>query len=107
MQPKWAASSEMILRTVHMTFQPESVSAFLALFERHRDDIAGQPGCHSVLLIQDPGAPHRMGTVSVWEGEEALNAYRHSDLFGEVWPATKALFAEPPVAKTHSLLWAT
>lgn len=97
----------MILRTVHMTFQPERVGEFLALFERHRRQIASQPGCTSVQLIQDPAEPHRMGTVSIWESEDALNAYRNSALFGEVWPATKALFAEPAVAKTHSLLWAT
>ena len=97
----------MILRTVHMTFQPERVGEFLALFERHRRQIASQPGCTSVLLIQDPAEPHRMGTVSIWESEDALNAYRNSALFGEVWPATKALFAEPAAAKTHSLLWAT
>ncbi|MAC17280.1 MAG: hypothetical protein CMC97_03175 [Flavobacteriales bacterium] len=42
----------------------------------------------------------------VWEGEQALNAYRNSPLFGTVWPATKALFSEPPVARSHDLLWA-
>ena len=97
----------MILRTVHMTFKPESIGDFRELFERHRNEIAQQPGCRSLQLIADPEAPYKMGTVSVWEGEEHLNAYRHSPLFGTVWPATKALFAEPPVAKTHDLLWPT
>ena len=97
----------MILRTVHMTFRPECVDAFLQLFEQHREAIAGQPGCQSVQLIQDPRAPHCLGTVSVWEGEQALNAYRNSPLFGTVWPATKALFASSPSAESHRLLWSS
>jgi heme-degrading monooxygenase HmoA len=35
-------------------------------------------------------------TISKWDDVESLNAYRDSKLFGEVWPATKALFKEGP-----------
>ena len=97
----------MILRTVHMTFKPEATEAFLSLFEQHRQAIAHQPGCHSLQLIQSTENPEEMGTVSVWENQEALDAYRHSALFAVVWPATKALFADLPHAKSHRLLWAS
>ena len=97
----------MILRTVHMHFRPEAIPEFLALFETHRNAIAGQPGCHAVHLIQSPDAPERMGTVSLWESPGDLEAYRQSDLFGTVWPATKALFASKPAAESHRLLWSS
>ena len=97
----------MILRTVHMHFRPEAVPAFMALFETHRDAIAAQPGCQGVHLIQSSAAPERLGTVSIWDTEADLDAYRHSALFGTVWPATKALFASNPSAESHRLLWSS
>lgn len=97
----------MIQRIVHMTFKEEALPSFMALFEQHRDDIAGQPGCHSLLLVQDVGDPSTISTISLWEDAESLDAYRKSALFGKVWPATKALFAAPPEAHSHTLLWAS
>jgi len=35
-------------------------------------------------------------TVSRWDSEKSLNDYRMSELFGEVWPETKRLFAAAP-----------
>ena len=35
---------------------------------------------------------------SFLENEEALNAYRHSELFRSTWAKTKVLFAEKPIA---------
>ena len=97
----------MILRTVQMHFRPEAVSEFLKRFEIHRDAIAGQPGCQWVHLIQSPEHPERMGTVSLWETQDDLDAYRMSALFGTVWPATKSLFASRPHAESHRLLWSS
>jgi quinol monooxygenase YgiN len=97
----------MILRTVHMHFRPEAVPEFMALFETHREAIAAQPGCRGVHLIQSPDSPERLGTVSIWDSASDLDAYRHSALFGAVWPATKALFASSPSAESHQLLWSS
>jgi len=97
----------MILRTVHMTFKPEAVPEFLILFAQHRKAISQQPGCRSVQLIQSVDTPEELGTVSTWDNQESLDAYRHSALFAVVWPATKALFADRPQAKSHQLLWAS
>jgi quinol monooxygenase YgiN len=97
----------MIVRIVHMHFAPENTEAFLALFDAHRAAIAAQPGCHSLQLVR--GLNHRecISTISQWDSQTHLDAYRHSALFGEVWPATKALFSAPPQAESHELLWAS
>lgn len=97
----------MIVRIVHMYFAPENTAAFLALFETHRSAIAAQPGCQSLKLVRGLDDPTCISTISKWDSQTDLDAYRHSALFGEVWPATKALFSAPPQAKSHELLWAS
>lgn len=91
----------MLLRTVRMTFRPDAVPAFHALFQASRAQIAAQPGCQSLALWQDPRYPNVLTTVSLWESASALDAYRASDLFRSTWARTKPLFAAPPVAISH------
>ena len=81
-----------------MTFDPAQVPAFLALFQASENRIRRQPGCQHLELWQDAGNPAVYCTYSHWDDAAALDAYRASGLFGEVWPATKQLFAAPPVA---------
>ena len=88
----------MLIRIVRMTFEPEQVPAFLALFRESKDRIRAQPGCQHLALWQDATDPAIYCTHSHWNDARALDAYRQSALFGEVWPATKRLFAAPPVA---------
>ncbi|MBF9222459.1 putative quinol monooxygenase [Hymenobacter ruricola] len=88
----------MLIRVVRMTFAPEQVPAFLNLFHATKHRIRQQPGCRHLELWQDAASPNVYCTYSHWEDEAALNGYRKSELFGEVWPATKKLFAAPPVA---------
>lgn len=97
----------MIVRIVHMHFNQEDVPTFLALFERFREDIASQPGCRKLHLTQHSDHPHQYSTLSIWDDQAALDAYRHSALFGAVWPSTKALFSAPPEAESHALIWAS
>ena len=97
----------MIQRIVHMRFKTDALPSFMALFEEHRHDIAGQPGYHSLQLVQEVSDPLTISTISLWEDEHSLDAYRKSALFGKVWPATKVLFAAPPEAHSHTLLWAS
>ena len=97
----------MIVRIVHMEFIPEKRTAFLNLFERYKADIAGQQGCRDLKLVQDAVHDSRISTVSLWDSQTDLDAYRNSTLFAEVWPATKALFAAPPTAQSHTVLWAS
>jgi len=88
----------MIKRIVRMEFQPDRVDDFLAIFNASKAQIRHFPGVHSLELLRDKGQPNVFYTLSEWESEEALNAYRHSELFGQVWPQTKALFAGKPLA---------
>lgn len=91
----------MLLRTVRMTFQPERLAAFHALFAATRARIAAAPGCRSVELWQDPRYATVLTTVSLWDGPDALDAYRASGLFRKTWAETKPMFAGPPVATSH------
>lgn len=88
----------MILRIVKMTFQPENISTFTALFNKQKSAIRNFPGCTHLELWNDLDAPHVFFTYSHWENPEALDSYRHSPLFKETWAATKILFSAKPEA---------
>ena len=81
-----------------MTFAPEQVPVFLAIFRESENRIRQQPGCRHLELWQDSDNPAIYCTYSHWTDAAVLDAYRKSALFGEVWPVTKRLFAAPPVA---------
>ena len=87
-----------IRRLVRMTFREDALPEFMELFHRSKQQIRNRPGCLHLELWQDAGAPHICTTFSIWESQEYLDQYRRSELFGQVWPATKTLFAEAPVA---------
>ena len=91
----------MIVRIVRMTFKPEKTEEFLAIFRSSRPLIRAFDGCRHVELLQDLHQPNIYSTYSLWDSEEHLNAYRRSALFGQVWPATKALFAGKPQAWSY------
>jgi heme-degrading monooxygenase HmoA len=88
----------MITRFVKMSFQPEKVSEFLALFRASRNKIAGFEGCKSLELLNDINDPTVFFTYCIWEEEEFLAKYRDSELFNEVWGRTKILFKAKPEA---------
>jgi len=79
-----------------MTFTQETLKQFEAIFRKHENAIGDQPGCFKVELVEDSTNPLVRATVSIWDSEESLNDYRKSELFGEVWPETKRLFAAAP-----------
>nr|WP_262903421.1 antibiotic biosynthesis monooxygenase family protein [Hymenobacter psoromatis] len=83
---------------VRLTLHPERVSDFLALFRASESHIRQQPGCRHLELWRDADQPHIYCTYSYWDDDTALDAYRRSALFGEVWPATKRLLAAPAQA---------
>ena len=87
-----------------MTFQPEMLPAFLVLFHQSKDQIRAMPGCRHLELWQDSDTPHICTTFSIWDSQEHLDAYRKSELFGQVWPSTKSMFSSKPVAfSVHQL----
>lgn len=94
----------MIKRIVKMSFQPEKVEDFKAIFKENWKLIAGFEGCSHVELLQDQLHPNVFFTYSIWDKESSLEKYRESDLFNSVWSRTKVLFNDKPQAWTvHQL----
>lgn len=81
-----------LLRIVRMDFSPEKVSGFMEVFNASKQKIRAFPGCLYLALHTDLHHENVKYTYSLWESEEALNLYRHSELFKTTWAATKVLF---------------
>ena len=96
----------MIQRIVRMEFRAEEIEAFKALFEENKEKIRGFEGCNALKLLQDVNKPAIFFTYSVWNSEDDLNNYRHSELFAKVWKATKLKFAGRAEAWSTDLLHA-
>lgn len=88
----------MIKRFVKMTFKPEFVTEFTTLFNSKKEFIAAVEGCTHLELLQDTSNPNVFFTYSRWKDESYIEAYRHSDLFIDVWAKTKILFDAKPEA---------
>lgn len=91
-------NTDKLIRIVKMTFDPSRVKDFQKMFDQVKDRIRGFEGCSFLELYQDRDEPSIFFTYSYWEDEQALNRYRHSDLFKEVWSQTKKGFREKPLA---------
>jgi len=90
----------MIKRIVKMTFEPDADAAFLDIFHSSAPGIRAFPGCLHLELLRADRPDNVFFTFSFWTGEEALHAYRHSDLFATTWAKTKQLFSDRPQAWT-------
>ncbi len=88
----------MLKRMVKMTFQKDRIADFLVIFEESKNLIRNFPGCQHLELLHLEDQPEVMFTFSLWDGPEALEAYRQSDLFRNTWSKTKVLFAGKPEA---------
>ena len=90
----------MITRFVKLTFKQEHIHEFISIWHESRDKIADFEGCHFVEMHQARSPDNVCFTHSLWDSEEALNAYRHSELFAMTWARTKILFDGRPEAWT-------
>jgi heme-degrading monooxygenase HmoA len=81
-----------------MEFRDGETQNFERIFNAKKKDIAAMSGCQSVRLLGDINTPNIYMTYSIWENTDALENYRKSDLFKEVWSQTKMLFAAPAQA---------
>jgi heme-degrading monooxygenase HmoA len=88
----------MFIRIVKMRFHEDKIVAFLANFETVKHHIRSFEGNQFLELYQDKNDPRIFFTYSYWENEAALEKYRNSILFYEVWSYTKALFSDKPEA---------
>ena len=84
-----------------MTFRPDALADFLAMFEEVSPRIRGFAGCQHLELWEDARYPNILTTYSHWDSADALDAYRHSELFQTTWAKTKPLFAAPTVAHSQ------
>lgn len=85
-----------------MEFRDEAILDFEKIFKESSPFIRSFEGCSHVEMCLDPLKKNVRYTFSQWESEEALNAYRHSELFEKTWAKTKVLFSAKPSA--YSLL---
>ncbi len=87
-----------------MTFREGEADTFLAIFHKSAEHIRAFPGCEFLALHRDVDKQEVFFTYSRWKDAEALEAYRHSDLFQKTWASTKILFAARPEAWSLGLV---
>ena len=95
----------MIKRVVKLTFRQDEIETFLKNFEKNKLKIRNFDGCHHLELWRDKHQSNIFFTYSFWENENKLNAYRHSELFKNVWSKTKILFTDKPQAWSIDSVW--
>lgn len=97
----------MIVRIVKMTFEASETEAFQELFQRNKEKIRGFEGCEFLELYRDKNDRNIFFTYSYWQDEAALENYRVSPLFKEVWSETKKLFSAKPEAWSVDKVWSS
>ncbi len=88
----------MITRIVKLEFREDKTQDFLRFFDTINHIVNEFPGCFGMKLYQDIDRPNIVMTYSHWENQEALNRYRDSPEFGQIWPKIKPWFQEKPQA---------
>ncbi|MEO6884235.1 MAG: antibiotic biosynthesis monooxygenase family protein [Bacteroidia bacterium] len=84
----------MIKRIVKMTFIPEKIDEFLSVFNASKNKIKSFEGCSHLELWKENASKNIFFTYSFWASAEALENYRNSETFKNIWSKTKPLFAE-------------
>ncbi len=94
----------MIVRIVKLTFREEEIETFKQVLEESKENIRAFPGVLHLQMLQSADDPCIFFTYSHWDNAQALENYRHSELFKNTWAKTKPLFAEKAEAwSTHQL----
>jgi quinol monooxygenase YgiN len=88
----------MIVRIVKMKVKEADVSVFQQYFTASFEKIRHFEGCHELALYTDVNEAGVVITYSRWENENALNAYRDSQVFKQTWEKVKPLFIAKPEA---------
>ncbi|WP_316819993.1 antibiotic biosynthesis monooxygenase family protein [Pedobacter gandavensis] len=93
----------MLIRLVKMQFNADFVEEFQENFKALQPQITAFKGCSSVQLLKDKNTENQIFfTISHWEDEADLEAYRCSPLFRETWARLKPNFSTK--AEAWSLL---
>jgi len=88
----------MLIRIVRMTFNENNIDDFLTMFKDTKSKIRQFKGCQHLVLLKDADQSNVFMTYSIWEGPEALEEYRQSELFKTTWQKTKKWFSAKPIA---------
>jgi len=88
----------MLVRIVKLTFREDEIDTFLNIFKPHRVAIEKFDGFISLELLREKSNSKVFFTHSHWQNEAALENYRQSVYFREIWSKTKVLFADRPEA---------
>ena len=84
----------MIKRIVMMELLPGREASFLDIFEDAKKEIRAMSGCEGLEVLRSDQEGHvSVWTISFWQSEDDLNAYRSSALFKKTWSAVKPLFS--------------
>lgn len=89
-----------ITRIVKMHFQAQAAEAFAQFAHTIQPTISSFEGCLHLQILRDTTHPTLYFSYSVWQSDQALQAYRQSDFFRQTWAQTKQGFAEPAQAWT-------
>jgi quinol monooxygenase YgiN len=93
----------MLIRVVQLDIQEDKTSLFLELYAGHQQTISQNKGCLQLQLLQEDANPNKVATLSHWESEKDLNAYRNSEFFKSLWTKVKPLFASPAKAYSYHI----
>ncbi len=95
----------MIIRIVKLTFKEEHINDFITIFNESKEQIRNFEGVNKLELLRCSTKGNIFFTHSHWDSEEALENYRHSELFKTTWAKTKPLFAEKAEAWSNFKLY--
>ena len=87
-----------------MEFEPARAEEFNNYVKTIVDKIASMPGCHKVYVLRDINNTNIFFTYSYWDDQEALDKYRNSELFKEVWGKTKLMFSKKAEAWSTEII---
>ncbi len=82
----------MITRIVKLHFKEECVTDFFEIFNALKYNVVNFPGCIQLKVFQDHMKPNIVFTYSVWEDSMALENYRISKTFIDLWGQIKPMF---------------
>ncbi|ACF14489.1 Antibiotic biosynthesis monooxygenase [Chloroherpeton thalassium ATCC 35110] len=91
----------MIIRLVKMSFQPQESTRFLSLYKQVHPKILSFPGCVSVELLHEVHDEHAYTTYSLWQNNDALEAYRQSDFFKATWTEVRKMLRSKTLAISY------
>lgn len=80
----------MIKRLVILPIQPVHADAFIKAYSDAKPLILAQHGCRHLELLRSKDDVFI--TLSFWDSEDDLNAYRKTELFERTWKYVKTLF---------------